>query len=246
MDKKYFLFFSEAYKRLYSIYEFRSKVTEGNIKKKKYVIEKDERKAELLKNFKNSDNFNEIFNKLFEDNKMKNEEFDEGYGDWLKSEEDLHNDVEASSQKEMARMIEKKKSDLRTLVKRNDLDGNENKVISASNIVGIRLNDYGNSGMFSSLQYEDLKKAHTETVIPVTDEDYNNKKKFNSLEEIKLFRNSQDIKPLAMGESQDVLKTKHDYEMKNDMERAYKLAQQDKESDRVNEQWMKRFKQIRN
>ena len=44
------------------------------------------------------------------------------------------------------------------------------------------------SGLFSSLQYEDLKKAHTESVIPVTHEDYIKSKKFNNTHDLKVFR----------------------------------------------------------
>ena len=36
--------------------------------------------------------------------------------------------------------------------------------------------------IFSNLLYEDLKKAHTETVVPVTMEDYLVKPKFESVE----------------------------------------------------------------
>ena len=36
------------------------------------------------------------------------------------------------------------------------------------------------SDIFSKLQYEDLKKAHTETVVPVTREDFENKERFNT------------------------------------------------------------------
>ena len=39
--------------------------------------------------------------------------------------------------------------------------------------------------MFSKLPYQDLKKAHTETVIGVTDEDYDKMQKFNTVEEYK-------------------------------------------------------------
>jgi hypothetical protein len=44
------------------------------------------------------------------------------------------------------------------------------------------------SGLFSSLQYEDLKKAHTESVIPVTEDDYHNVKKFRNVNELQTFR----------------------------------------------------------
>ena len=39
------------------------------------------------------------------------------------------------------------------------------------------------SGMFSNLGFQDLYKAHVETLIPVTDEDYNIKPKFKNVNE---------------------------------------------------------------
>ena len=39
------------------------------------------------------------------------------------------------------------------------------------------------SNIFSKLKYEDLKKAHVETVVPVTEEDFTNKKRFDNVEQ---------------------------------------------------------------
>ena len=39
------------------------------------------------------------------------------------------------------------------------------------------------SDLFSRLPFQDLQKAHTETVIPVTDEDYNIIPKFKNVNE---------------------------------------------------------------
>ena len=40
-------------------------------------------------------------------------------------------------------------------------------------------------GHIYKLQYDDLRKAHTETVVPVTHEDYLRKKKYNNVESLK-------------------------------------------------------------
>ena len=52
--------------------------------------------------------------------------------------------------------------------------------------VGYNLNREGleeySSGIFSKLNYEDLKKAHTQTVVPVTRSDFLNKQQFDSLD----------------------------------------------------------------
>ena len=52
------------------------------------------------------------------------------------------------------------KKDLEEMTSNNGYDLDRNKPSSYS------------SGMFSKLAYEDLKKAHTETVVPVTHDDY--------------------------------------------------------------------------
>ena len=44
------------------------------------------------------------------------------------------------------------------------------------NLVREKVSNYS-SGLFSKLPYEDFKKAHTETVIPVTHQDFLNKEK---------------------------------------------------------------------
>ena len=68
LPKDYFLFFSEAYKMLYAVYQFRYKSTETNITHAKpvYYVEKDEEHDLLLQQLRAKPNFNKIFNDLFE------------------------------------------------------------------------------------------------------------------------------------------------------------------------------------
>ena len=115
---------------------------------------------------------------MFEKNYMKAESSSGGYGDWLKEEEDV---IKASSVDDMNRQIEKKKKDLRALVVVEDLEevgyGSNS---GHSNLTGRRPKYYG-SDMFGSLQYEDVQRAYTESVVPVTHEDYQNKKSLEAL-----------------------------------------------------------------
>jgi hypothetical protein len=76
LDEKYFIFFSNAYKKLLSIYEFQNKT---NSKKKSDINEYfDSENVEILDNFfdnqkKNKDpkNFNEWFNSQFDKHKLE-------------------------------------------------------------------------------------------------------------------------------------------------------------------------------
>ena len=84
--------------------------------------------------------------------------------------------------------------------------------------------------------YEDLRKAHTETVIPVTMEDYNNVKKFRNVNEYNQFRNSQSIVPLSDIQAQEYLSNKNKIEETEASKRAYRLAKQLEESQKKQEQ----------
>ena len=84
LDKTYFLFFSAAYKIIFSIHEFRHKSSKAQ--STEYTVEKDEEKELLLKGLQKKPNFNKIFNELFEKHRIKDDENETGYGNWIKSE----------------------------------------------------------------------------------------------------------------------------------------------------------------
>jgi hypothetical protein len=100
--------------------------------------------------------------------------------------------------------------------------------------------------MFSSLQYEDLRKAHRETVIPVTQEDYEMKPKYNTVTELQMSRDSQDTTPKSLEQSKSYLNDRQDMEDRQDTQRAYKLAKRDEAVKKTNDMFMSTFKQIAN
>lgn len=240
LDKEYFLFFSSAYKLLYKIYEFRYK--SGN-KNTEYVAEKNENNEEILKNIKNKDNFNVWFNKMFEDvAKLKNEEQNTGYGDWLKSEEDL--EKRTATKDTMNTLIDQRKREIRSLVVHQGIQ----EMATQSNLYDLTMErpDSYSSDLFSRLQYDDLKKAHTESVVPVTIDDYNNRKKYNTVDELQNARSNENTTPLSLNQAKQYLNSRKELEDKNDIERAYKLAKQEEEAKKINNNWWSKIKQIMN
>ena len=189
LPKEYFLFFTSAYKILYQIFTFRT--GKNRNKKESYselvaeeTVDPNEDSMKLcvdkVKQLSSTE-FNKLFNEHYEKCKIQMEE-EEGYEDWFRSD-DANNADSAnslSSWDQRVSEIDKQKQALRTnlsLVSKNELQ--------CANIFGGGESYYmlgqgapkeHSSGLFSSLQYEDLKKAHTETVIPVTHEDYVNSK----------------------------------------------------------------------
>jgi hypothetical protein len=240
MDKKYFLFFSRAYKVLYSIHQFR---TQSNSDKSTvYTIEKDEAKEKFIKSISKTENFHKVFNEFFDNNYIRTDDIKTGYGDWLKSDEDL-NDDKISNMTQMNETFEKKKNTMRALAKKEEIKNTSNE--SYLNLSGNTPESYSSS-LFSNLQYEDLKKAHVETVIPVSRQDYEEKQKFSNMNDLKMYRDTDNMAPVSLQQSKQLLKNQQNLENKNSVMRAFELAKQDEISKKTNSEWLTRFKQLKN
>ena len=239
LPKEYFLFFSSAYKVIYSIHQFRSKSTCP--KSTEYVVEEDKEKALLLRDLSKKKNFNKIFNEMFEKHKVVDEGFSAGYGDWLKTDEDI--DTRVATKQNMGAMFEEKKRETKSLIVHKGIQelGGEGHQSLTDDIP----ESFGSS-MFSSLQYEDLRKAHRESVIPVTIEDYEMKPKYNTVTELQMGRASQDTTPKSLEQSKSYLNERKDLEDRQDTQRAYKLAKRDEVVKKNNDLFMSTFKQIAN
>jgi hypothetical protein len=239
LDKTYFLFFSAAYKIIFSVYEFRHKSSKQQ--STEYTVEKDEAKELLLKGLQKKPNFNKIFNELFEKHRIKDDENETGYGEWFKSEENM--DTRTTTFQQMNATFEEKKREVKELIPYKEI---EEMGQSSSGQFDLTRDkpEYYSSSLFSSLQYEDLKKAHVESVIPVTHEDYLAKPKFKSVLEMQADPTYSDTKPLSLNQAKDYLQQRQSYQAQNDVHRAYKLAKQDEVVRKANEGWMSGFKQI--
>jgi hypothetical protein len=89
LDKEYFLFFHKAYSLLSSVYSFKRKTQSNMYEPQTFetILENLEEtdKRILAKKFIEHKSFSTDFNRIFETLYLKEED---GYGDWLKSEED--------------------------------------------------------------------------------------------------------------------------------------------------------------
>ncbi len=102
-----------------------------------------------------------------------------------------------------------------------------------------------NSDIFSKLKYEDLKRAHTETVVPVTQEDFDSVKQFNSVDAYIRHRNATNMNPLNKQEAQNYLNRRDEETNNKSMRRAYKLLKREEEMELAQEMWWKNFKRLK-
>lgn len=242
LPKEYFLFFCSAFKVIVSIHKFR---TSGNAEQSTEYVpdnEEDEAKELMLKKLANKPNFNKIFNELFEKHRVTDEDSAGGYGDWLKSDEDIDTSVVTKNNMHAAFEVKKSKARGELAIKANIVEmGGEG--YGQSDLVGSVPDSYG-SALFSNLGYEDLRKAHVETVIPVTQEDMKARPVYANEQDLRHHRDADRGKPMTKEESNQYLNERRDREGKNDVLRAFRLAKQDEETKRANDAWMSGFKRL--
>ena len=185
--------------------------------------------------------FNTWFNQKFEQYKLKDEDQESGYDEWFRGEdkadenETTTDDInEAGTWQDKVAMLNKQKQELRNkyaLVEKHDWEhaggGGSSGSSSGYDLTRERPQEYS-SGIFGNLRYEDLKKAHTETVIPVTEEDYHSAKKFNNVNDLQSFRdvNRRSFQVNEQEQQRAYLRTKTQQE-EEDTRRAFILAKQD-------------------
>ena len=249
LDKSYFLFFSSAYKILFNIYNFREKhssTTNLNNYNENYNAHKDEFNALLIQKVtsnKSSAQFNTWFNEQFESFKITNDYDANGYGDWLTSKDENNNEeiAKCKDMNSLHKIIEEKKQIARTqnlVIKKDVCEFNNTNYCDLTNS---KPEDYS-SGLFSKFQYEDLKKAHNESLIPVTNEDITNN--YSSLEDIRTKRASQVLAPLKHDEAKSYLNKSKEDENNISASRAYSLFKQDELNKQKNDKFWANLKRL--
>ena len=189
--------------------------------------------------------FNKWFNEKFTQYRLKDEENEAGYEAWFRntgnSEEDSDetgngDNQDSGSWADKVARLNQRKQELRNkyaLVERQELEyagGGSGACAGAGyDLTRERPQEYS-SGIFGNLRYEDLKKAHTETVIPVTEEDYYKTRRFNSVNELQTFRDQSRRDVYAQTSKQEQERMYAQSRMRQEEEdtrRAFILAKQD-------------------
>lgn len=246
LDPKYFRFFSNAYKRIYNIYEFQNKSTNKKIIEEDYYEDSNRtvlnHMFETNKTLKDPKNFNNWFNEKFDKHKTSDSVADDnGYGNWLKSDEGLYSVNENITKSNMNEAFEKQKKQIQSLTVYNGISDSFSS-FSGSLLDSDSTNYSGSMGI--NLGYTDLRQAHMESVIPVTQEDFDRIQKFNSINEYKAKRDSVDTTPLSKQESERILMQQGKQLEEQSAALAYKYAQQVEKSIKQNQSFFSDIKRL--
>jgi hypothetical protein len=237
--------------------------TAHNAEDREYHKTEEEAYKKLQK--MDSTEFNKWFNEKFEKFRMYDDEQDGGYEDWFRNtnkggvnnatgDDDGADPYElGDTWSERNERIERKKKMLRdkmALIETNEIMTLDSVGCGGSGGyygLGREAPREYSSGLFSSLQYEDLKKAHTESVIPVTADDFVNRKKYTSVNEMQMFR---DMEKIQYDFSRENHVTKLDQatalQVEQDMQRIFRMAKQDEIVRDINAKFKSEFFQITN
>ena len=185
--------------------------------------------------------FNSWFNDMFEKVKVNDDENDHGYEEWYKKGEiEKQRKVHLS---EFGREFEKKKQQCKSVVVHKGIQDIDSK--SGYSLTREKPQEYSSS-IFSKLQYEDLKKAHTESVVPVTRADFDNKPKFASIDSYIQHREQQSTTPLSLQQANKYLSERTTNDNKQSMQRAFALIKRDQAVEKSNNDWWQNFKTLKN
>jgi hypothetical protein len=248
LENKYFLFFSQAYKKLLNIYEFQNKTT---TKKTNNTSEYQSENSEILdkmfetnKNLKDPKNFNSWFNTQFEKHRLE-DPVETGYGSWLKSEEDIVFTPTGITKDKMASEMEKRKKQVQTLTNYTGINESYASTFGGSSLMAYDSN-FTSGSLFSNdgMNYTDLRQAYVESVIPVTEEDYEKKQKFNSIDEYKRHRDSSNIVPLSKEEGMRKLYHQDKEKDQESAALAFYYAQQEEKAKKNDNEFWSGLKQI--
>lgn len=250
LDEKYFIFFSNAYKKMFAIYEFQNK---NNNKKKSDTNEYYESNNnnildnvfDFKKDLKDPENFNKWFNEQFDKHRLEDPN-ETGYGNWLKSDEDIIFTPNVTKSN-MSAEIEKRKKQVQSLSTYNGVSDQ-----CASTFGGSALMEYNSNftsgSIFSNdgIGYTDLRQAYVESVIPVTEDDYKKIKQFKSMDEYKRHRDSVNTAPLSKEESMRKLFNENKQKDEESAALAFYYAQQSEKVKNNQDNFWSGLKQLTN
>jgi len=273
LDKEYFLFFTKAYRIIYQIYTMRHESAQGYGHVQEYAeliapggcssdrlngenaggpgpeaASSAAQRSEKLSRMTPSE-FNTWFNTAFEKYVPRNPE-DDGYETWFRGNDP--DDVDGVEEEEEELSLEGSNTNtgsgswnsaqVGALERRRNRIRDRLALVSATTIEAAPP-----SLSATSVHFEDLKRAHTETLIPVTAADYNNVRKFKTVHELQMFRSSaaSNIAPLSKMDATAQLEREHVASAEQATHRAYLMAKQDEAARDMNRKIMREFQTLK-
>ena len=273
LPKEYFLFFTKAYRILHQIYSMRHEHGQGYSHANTYseLISGDEmatysadklgsergatastaKQVEVYRNTlaqMSHQEFNTWFNAAFTKYRVPEDPESAGYDEWFRGRADGDGDGDGDCDGDDD-VDDGSASGAWNAAQVRKLERHRNRIrdslalVASETVEPMYGGGSGSGGI--NLQYEDLKRAHTETLIPVTEQDYKNVRQFKTVLELQMFRSSsleaKSTQPLSRAESDARLEKIRIADVEQCTHRAYIMAKQDEAARDMNRKFMREF-----
>jgi hypothetical protein len=209
LPPKFFLFYKKAYELVVNYYNERNKHEERSERKNTAYTPFENRDVghehvtDTIGKMKKKD-FNTTFNDLFETNMSVKP--DDSRNDWFRNGDAQYSNIANVTKDGMGKAFDEIKQQQGSLVRHTGFQMLNS--IGGTNIYGDADDVYATSDPFSKLKYDDLRKVYKDqTILNVSETDYDNVKKYKSTDHLAQERGSQDTTPLSSQESEGILKS---------------------------------------
>ncbi len=247
LPMEYFVFFEQAYARLESIAQFQHQTQARTIESVQTArAHEDDRATQFsstldrkMREFQpDSNQFQDWFNREFEQARQDDAN-DRGYQDWLRSDEGMAFDVPSVQRVEdMGAALERRKRDLQAMV---EYTGVQDSVAASAGGSALMVSgdNFGDTSLFGSEGgFTDLRRAYTETVIPITDEDCRRAKTYTTLDAYKHDRDlAGNVQPLDARAAADYLFQRSAADNEESSALAFYYAQQAERTQHANQRF---------
>jgi len=254
LSSEYFLFYKKAFDIVIKFYE--------NQQKQNQVVPKEEKKYEPINindvnksttkkitsviNEMSATEFNDKFNKLFNDNMSVKQ--DSTRNEWFTKEDSIYDMNKNVNKQNMGQMFEEIKDKQNTNVLSRYRGVENMNSTSGSNLYDEENNDdYVHCDPFSKLKYDDLRKVHKDqTVLTVSEKDYQTMPRYTSTDQYARVRGTQNLTPLEKHEAEKLLSMQENSFKQHIMQKEYQSTLKTMEYEQKNKVVLSSFLQLRN
>ena len=253
LDSKYFLFYKKAFDIIVRFYDNQNKqnqkISSNNTAYTPHTNNEDDnrtvKKVSSVINEMSKREFQDKFNDLFEKNMAT--KVDESRNEWFKNDEPSYTTNETVNSSNMGKIFNSIKEQQTGLVKYRGVENIIANQSSTSNFYEDEDEDvYVTSDPFSKLKFDDLRKVHKdETVFSVSERDYQNVKKYSSVDHFMRERGQQSTTPLSKPEAERMLALNDQLYREKMMKKEYSSNLKNMEYEEKNKSVLSNFLRIK-
>ena len=248
LDAKYFLFYKKAFELIVQFYNNQHRDKQEN--SQAYDANKhnslDENNTKQVANTLDklgSNVFQEKFNQLFEEN-MTNKP-DPSKNQWFTNTDNNYEVKEEVNSKNMKQVFDNIKQQQNSMVKYSGVKTMTSN--SSANSIYENEEDYISTDPFSKLKFDDLRKVHKdETVMTVSEDDYQKVPKYNSVDQFVRVRGNQSLNPMEKQEAERQLQQENAVYKQQMMQKEYDAKLKSMEYEQKNKSILSNFLRLTN